>query len=291
MSNYYDPPMYRSTVVRTLLTLSLLVLLTIILMPFILRSLGLHPDYEGNSFNLDGKKALIITTSHGVLNYPGETSGKPSGLASSELTAPYYEFIDANISVDIASIKGGKIPVDPTTTSYFIKSSSDKRFYKDTKATDKLNNSMNIEIINFKEYDIVFLSGGWGAAYDLGFSEVLANGISEAYYSGSIIGAICHGQLGLINAKDKNGNILIAGRKMTGVTDKQVRELGIEFTPQNPEDELKKAGVIFEAETRFQDLFANHVVVDEEKRFVTGQNQNSGHEIAQKIMEIIAEKS
>ena len=79
-------------------------------------------------------------------------------------------------------------------------------------------------------------------------SEIpLASGISEAYDSGSIIGAICHGPLGLINAKDKNGNILIANRKMTGVTDKQVKELGIQMTPQHPEEELKKAGVIFEA--------------------------------------------
>ena len=291
MSIYYDPAIYKSTDVRTLFALTSLVVITIILMPFILKSLGLHPNYEGRSFKLEGKKALIISTSHGVLNYPGEVSGKPSGLASSELTAPYYEFIDANIKVDIASIKGGKIPVDPTTTSYFIKSSSDKRFYKDTKAIDKLNNSMNVEEVNFKEYDIVFLSGGWGAAYDLGFSDVLASGISEAYDAGSIIGAICHGPLGLINAKDKNGNILIANRKMTGVTDKQVKELGIQMTPQHPEEELKKAGAIFEAKTGFRDLFANHVVVDNEKRFVTGQNQNSGHETAQMIMKIIEDKS
>ena len=150
---------------------------------------------------------------------------------------------------------------------------------------------MNVEEVNFREYDIVFLSGGWGAAYDLGFSEVLARGIAEAYDAGSIIGAICHGPLGLINAKDKNGNILIANRKMTGVTDKQVKELGIQMTPQHPEEELKKAGVIFEAKTGFRDLFANHVVVDDEKRFVTGQNQNSGHETAQMIMKIIEDKS
>ena len=226
-----------------------------------------------------------------VLNYPGESSGKPSGLASSELTAPYFEFIDANISVDIASIKGGEIPVDPKTTSYFVRSSSDKRFYKDAEAVNKLNNSININEIDFSVYDIVFLAGGWGAAYDLGFSDTLAAGISKAYYSGSIIGAICHGPLGLINSKDKNGNILIAGRKMTGVTDKQVKELNITMTPLHPEEELKKAGALFEAKTKFLDQFAYHVVVDDEKRFVTGQNQNSGHETAQRIMEIIEESS
>ncbi len=156
---------------------------------------------------------------------------------------------------------------------------------------NKLNNSININEIDFSVYDIVFLAGGWGAAYDLGFSDTLAAGISKAYYSGSIIGAICHGPLGLIKSKDKNGNILIAGRKMTGVTDKQVKELNITMTPLHPEEELKKAGALFEAKTKFLDQFAYHVVVDDEKRFVTGQNQNSGHETAQRIMEIIEEAS
>ena len=151
-----------------------------------------------------------------------------------------------------------------------------------------LQNSLPIKEIDFTKYDIIFISGGWGAAYDLGFSELLGEKISDAYYSSkAIIGGVCHGVLGLINAKDKNGNILIANRKMTGVTDKQVKELGIQMTPQHPEEELKKAGVIFEAKTGFRDLFANHVVVDDEKRFVTGQNQNSGHETAYAMMKIL----
>ena len=113
--------------------------------------------------------------------------------------------------------------------------------------------------------------------------------ISEAYYSSeAIIGGVCHGVLGLIRAKDKNGNLLIAGRNMTGVTDKQVQELGITMTPQHPETELKKAGVIFKSNTRFRDMFANLTIVDDEKRFVTGQNQNAGHETAYKMMEIVA---
>ena len=52
-----------------------------------------------------------------------------------------------------------------------------------------------------------------------------------------------------------------------------------------------KNGALFEAKTKFLDQFAYHVVVDDEKRFVTGQNQNSGHETAQRIMEIIEESS
>ena len=117
---------------------------------------------------------------------------------------------------------------------------------------------------------------------------MLGEKISDAYYSSkAIIGGVCHGVLGLIKAKDNDGNPLIAGRKMTGVTDKQLKELGIFFTPQHPEEELKKAGVIFQSETAFRDVFATLTVVDDEKRFVTGQNQNSGHETAYRIMEIL----
>jgi putative intracellular protease/amidase len=97
--------------------------------------------------------------------------------------------------------------------------------------------------------------------------------------------------LGLINAKDRQGNLLITGRRMTGVSDKQIKELGIEVTPQHPETELRKAGALYESQTAFQDIFATHVVVDEEQRFVTGQNQNSGHETAQKMMAIIAKSN
>ena len=280
--------MYSSIVTTTLTILTSFVILLLILMPYLLRGLGLHPSYAGNVFNLENKSALIISTSHGLLNYPGQTTGKKSGLASHELTAPYYEFVDANMKVDIASIKGGEIPVDPLTISYFVKSSSDKRFYKDESALIKLNNALKIDDVNFTSYDVIFISGGWGGAYDLGTSDTLARGISDAYYAGSIIGAICHGPLGLINAKDLNGRTLIKDRRITGVTNKQVKELGISMTPQHPERELKRVGVIFESQSKFRDVFANLVVVDDEERFVTGQNQNAGHEIAQKIMEIIA---
>lgn len=77
---------------------------------------------------------------------------------------------------------------------------------------------------------------------------------------------------------------------MTGVTDKQIKELGIEVTPLHPETELRKAGARFEASSAFRDMFATHTVVDDEKRFVTGQNQNSSHETAQAMLALLAER-
>ena len=274
------------TIYKISLSLIILVGIIAISLPSLLTLAGLHPKFDGDAFNLDGKKALIIATNHGVLNKPGETSGKPTGLFLSELSIPYYDFKKSNIQVEIASIKGGNIPLEPLP--YFIETKEDKNFKKDKIAMNKLQNSKSIKDIDFTEFDIIFISGGWGAAYDLGYSQLLGIKISEAYYSSNaIIGGICHGVLGFINAKDKDGNLLISGRKMTGVTDKQIKELGITFTPQHPEEELRKAGVIFESKSAFRDMFASLTVVDDEKRFVTGQNQNSGHEAAYQIMKLL----
>ena len=260
----------------------------ILLIPKILKFFGLHPDYIGTSYSLPGKKALIIATNQAELNKHGKTGGKATGAFASEITAAYYDFIDASMQVDIASIKGGKIPIEPQSLSYFLKTSEDKRFLQDSELKEKIKNSKKITDIDFTTYDIIFLAGGWGAAYDLGYSDDLGQKISDAYYTGnSIIGGVCHGPLGLIRAKDKDGNLLIAGRRMTAVTDKQIKQLFITATPQHPEAELRKAGALFESQSKLIDMFATHVVTDDEKRFVTGQNQNSGHETAHKMMGLL----
>jgi len=271
--------------------LSLLVVVATAL-PTILHAAGLHPDYEGAQVDLPGKRALIITTSHSVLAAPGETEGPETGVMASEFTHPYYSFLDAGMDVDMASIQGGQIPIDPQTLSYVIRSPEDERYLNDSVAQTKVRNSLAIADVDISQYDIVFISGGWGAAYDLAQSPVMATKVSEAYYGErtAVIGGVCHGVLGLVNAKDKEGNTLIAGRRMTGVTDKQVKELGIEITPLHPETELRKAGALFESQTAFRDIFATHVVVDNEQRFVTGQNQNSGLETAHRMMQVIADR-
>jgi putative intracellular protease/amidase len=274
-----------AAVVATVITIA-------IALPSILHSAGLHPDYNGPKTELPGKRALIITTSHGILNAPGETTGDATGVMASEMTHPYYTFLDGGMQVDIASMKGGEIPIDPQTLSRPVISPEDKRYLDDAGAQAKAKNSIKIDDVDISQYDIVFISGGWGAAYDLAQSEVLAEKVSAAYYGDNqaIIGGVCHGVLGLVNAKDQQGNLLIAGRKMTGVTDKQIKQLGIEITPLHPETELRKAGVIFESQTKFIDFLATHVSVDKEQRFVTGQNQNSGLETAHTMMAIIANR-
>ncbi len=273
--------------------LVVLVGLFLLALPTILHKAGVHPEYTGPTTTLPGKRALIITTSHGVLAAPGETEGQPTGVMASEMTHPYYTFLDAGMEVDVASIKGGEIPIDPQTLMFMIKSPEDERFLNDTIALAKAKNSIAIADVDIDQYDIVFIAGGWGAAYDLAQSPELAAKVSESYYGdkAASIGGVCHGVLGLVNARAQDGTLLIEGRRMTGVTDKQIKELGIELTPLHPETELRKAGVIFESQTAFRDMFATHVTVDDEQRFVTGQNQNSGLETSHMMMQVLAART
>jgi putative intracellular protease/amidase len=249
-------------------------------LPLSLRMLGLHPVYQGQKFTLPGKKALIITTSHSTL---GE-GGKPTGVFGSELTAPYYAFIEGGMQVDIASIQGGVIPIEPISFRWFIASESDKRYLDDGAFQHKVKHSLKIDAIDFTQFEIIFLAGGWGAAYDLGTSKVLGQKISQAWAAQKTLGGVCHGPLGLLLALDTNGNPLLQGKHVTAVTDRQVMQLGVELTPQHPERELRKAGALFENANAFLDIFANHSVVD--GNLVTGQNQNAGPQVAQEMMRI-----
>ena len=267
--------------------------ITLLALPTILHKAGLHPEYSGPTTKLPGMRALIVTTSHDVLAAPGETEGPATGVMASEFTHPYYTFLDGGMEVDIASIQGGQIPIDPGTLRFPVKSPEDERYLNDPVAQAKVKNSIPIADVDIEQYDIVFLSGGWGAAYDLAQSPALAQKVSESYYGDkeAVIGGVCHGVLGLVNARARDGELLIAGRRMTGVTDKQIKELGIEMTPLHPETALREAGVVFESQTAFRDMFATHVTVDDEERFVTGQNQNSGLETSNVMMQVLAERT
>jgi putative intracellular protease/amidase len=251
-----------------------------LILPLLVRSIGLHRTYRGPVYRMPARsRALIVTTSHHELG----RSGRKTGVFSSELTAPYYAFADAGMKVDIASIKGGTIPFDPMSFLWFIRARSDDRGRRDRAYVAKTQNSLRIGDVDVAAYDIIFLAGGWGAAYDLGSSKVLGERITQAWRLGKVVGGVCHGPLGLLQAHDENGAPLVRGRRLTAVTDRQIQQLRITETPQHPERDLRASGALFESRSRRLEILADHVVRD--GKLVTGQNQNSGEATAQVMMQ------
>ena len=159
----------------------------------------------------------------------------------------------------------------------------------DERLRGQLTASLPIADIDFRDYDLVYLAGGLGAAFDCGQSDVLARRIGDAYAAGRVIGGICHGPLGLLRARRPDGELVVRGRRLTAVTDRQVQQLGIAATPLHPETALRAAGARFESRThQARDFFANHFVADGD--LVTGQNQNAGPMVARLMLRRLAEK-
>lgn len=268
----------RKAIIAALLLLG--VVGTLVSLPSLLQRLGLHADYVGQRYLLKDGRALIVTTSHDRLG----PNGDATGVFGSELTAPYYELRDGRVAVDVASIQGGPVPIDPQSFNPLLKTRYDDKSVDDPVFLEKIKNSLKVDDVDFTHYDIIFLAGGWGAAYDLGQSSTLGRKVSEAWAAGKTIGGVCHGPLGLLQAVDEHGLPLVKGRHLTAVTDKQVQELNITMTPMHPERDLRAAGAKFESATAFRDFFANHVVTD--GRLITGQNQNAGAEVANVMMKV-----
>jgi len=55
-----------------------------------------------------------------------QLDGPPTGVMASEFTHPYYDFLDAGIQVDLTSIQGGPIPIDPQTLNFIVRSPEDE---------------------------------------------------------------------------------------------------------------------------------------------------------------------
>ena len=87
-----------------------LVVLLVLALPTIVHSLGIHPVYEMPRLQLAWQAGLLITTSHGVLNAPGETGGDPTGVMASEFTIAYYQFLDAGWKWRFPVSRAGRYP-------------------------------------------------------------------------------------------------------------------------------------------------------------------------------------
>ena len=252
----------------------------------LLQQFGVHPkDRDAVKLDLSGMKALCLATNRAVLDI-----GVATGVFGSELTVPYYVFLDAGMQVDLASPLGGIVPVDPLSMKAEIRTPDDDRMLADDDFRNKLMNSLAVADVDFTDYDLIYFAGGWGAAFDFAQSDALGRKVTEAYVAGCVLGGICHGPLGLLQGRTPTGELIVKGRHITAVTNNQLHQLGVSFTtPLHPETALREAGALYESEThQVADFFANHFVIDGD--LITGQNQNAGPMVGRLMMQRVLKK-
>ncbi|MEY8765607.1 MULTISPECIES: type 1 glutamine amidotransferase domain-containing protein [Francisella] len=218
----------------------------------------------------------MVTTSHSKM---GDLDEK-TGLWLSELTHPYYSILDENIIIDIVSITGGEIPIDPNSVAE--KDLLNDRFLADDSLKNIMKNSTSLRDVNIKEYDAIVFAGGHGAMWDFPNDSNVQNKILDVYSRYGVVGAICHGVTALINVKDNDGKNIIRDKEVTGFSNNEEKIVGLtDVMPFSLEDSLVKAGAKYSSALEWQSC------VKTDSKIITAQNPQSATDFGKEIKQTL----
>lgn len=207
-------------------------------------------------------KSLIITTSNNKLS---DTTNK-TGVWMEDLAAPYFILKDGGEYITIVSPKGGQIPLDPISNSHF-------------------SHSLPINEVKAEDFDLVFLSGGYGAMWDFPENKKLKKLLEDFSRQNKPIGLVGHAVAALVFLKKENGEPLVKGRKLTAFSNREEELAGLnEKPPFLLESKLISLGALYSKAAEF----TSNVVVD--GNIITGQNPASSVETAQLLLSLAHRK-
>lgn len=216
------------------------------------------------------KNILFVTTNFSEIN-----NNLRTGVWFEEFAVPYITFEATGYNITVASPNGGNSPLDENSLSCSNPMEWDETA-KHLKETKKLSE------IEYKNFDAVFIPGGHGPMFDLADNIYLKKIIEYFYENNKIICAICHGVVGLISAKDSNGEFILKDKYVTSFTNQEEHIVKMaEFMPFSLEDKIKEEGGIFVAEKPWKE----HVEIS--CNIITGQNQNSALLAAESVISLL----
>jgi putative intracellular protease/amidase len=226
---------------------------------------------------------LILTTSHADL---GDT-GRKTGFYWEELALPYWAVRDAGFAVAFASPKGGVPPADPGSAKPEGRPAPVQRFMDDAGAMAALAAGLPVDQAKAADYAAVFLPGGHGTMWDMAQTPGVGRLVGAVFEQGSVVGAVCHGPAGLMEARLANGTPIVAGRRVNSFTDAEEVAVGLDrIVPYLMETRLRGLGAVFEGNA---DNFQAHAVRD--GRLITGQNPRSTAQVASLMLQALADRA
>jgi putative intracellular protease/amidase len=209
-------------------------------------------------------KILMVLTSHSELG----NTGKKTGFWLEEFAAPYYVFIDAGVSVTLAS------PTDAT-----------RRFKQDAAAQNGLAHTVKLASVAADEFDAVFYPGGHGPLWDLANDKHSIALIEAMDRAGKPVALVCHAPGVLKSVLATDGAPLVKGKHVSGFSDTEEEAAQLtKVVPFLVEDELKRLGGLY---AKGPD-WAPFVQVD--GNLITGQNPASSAPAASDLLKLLKEK-
>lgn len=232
----------------------------------------LLPVFLFSQVNNGQKKVLMVVSSYGK-----NMGSERPGYEFDEFSQAYLIFKNNNLSVDVASPKGGKVEPDQYNT--------DKTYNKillgDKYAMSLLENTKPTASINAGDYHAIYVVGGKGAMFDLPFDPSLQDIVLNLFKrDNTVISSVCHGPAAFVNIKD-NDDYIINGIELTGFCNIEEELFGKKWVKEFPfslESKLKSRGAIFKQ----TDFMLSKVVVS--GKFVTGQNPFSTTQSAEAVV-------
>jgi putative intracellular protease/amidase len=208
---------------------------------------------------------------------------KATGLWLGELTHAYDALERAGCAQDIASPKGGPVPIDPRSLGWLVMDDSIRARRADPRFMGLLDRSLAIADVDPAAYDAIYLTGGHGVMWDFPDDAGLQAAVRAIYEKGGIVSSVCHGYCGLLNVRLSDGRLLIGGRKITGFSWLEEIAAGVAGkVPYNAEKAARQRGADY---VKALIPFRPFAVTD--GRLVTGQNPFSAREMARRIIEVL----
>jgi len=216
---------------------------------------------------------LLALTSHAEL---GDT-GHRTGFHVPEAARAHRVLASAGYKVDFVSVQGGDPPRDGAEAGDPVAVA----FLRDH--ADALAGTAAPGSLNAAGYAAIFYIGGHGAMWDFPGSADLAALATGIYRAGGVVGAVCHGQAGLVNLQLDDGRYLVSGKRLTSFTDAEEADVGMSgIVPFSLQGRLTERGARFTGMRQF----ADHSVTD--GRLVTGQNPSSAASAASQVVRALA---
>lgn len=222
------------------------------------------------------KSVLFVLTSHADL---GDT-GARTGTWLEELAAAYYVLVDAGHDVTLASIAGGAAPIDPASLDEPWLTQAGRRFQADSDASAKLAATPALADVSANGFDAVYFVGGAGAAWDFPVDADVRRVTEAIDRAGGVVSGVCHGVLGVTGAETAAGKPLVAGRKVTAVSNEEEALTTFDtVVPVLPQNRLIELGGVYGCAP---EPFGAHV--ERDGNLVTGQNPASAALVAEAVI-------
>lgn len=224
-----------------------------------------------------GKRILVVVTSAGSY----QKAGYRTGLWLGELTHFYDVVEKAGMEMVIASVDGGRVPIDPESLGHLVlRQGGTHKRYADPGFMAKLASTPSLEQVAGQHFDAVYLTGGHGTMFDFPSSNTLSRIITDVWGRGGIVSAVCHGPAGLLSATLPDGAPLLHGRKVTGFSWPEEKLAGRDkYVPFRLDEELQARGAKYVKAFR---PMAEKVVRD--GNLITGQNPSSAEGVAKQVV-------